>query len=447
MEERQKLDDTSKHYYETTMSEWLAVEAIVRQREKEKNAKAMAKISAENNRKGGANEKHMCRQTEMDADDLENDVFDDHDFSDISDPGIDFDDDLIGHIQEEKDSGNCDDEELVEEEMDSMLKEKQQNALNEQYMEREVEEAQNFKEDEVEEVKEVSEYDEVEEGEHGELEAEEALEVSETQEEIYDQEHNQRIEVEDATPEMEELHSPDEVFYNRENVVLEFDEIEPLPLNEHCFAESEPENGLTPDQGGMLLLSIKSSPSTSSYETVGNEFTDMIEMTANEHELEMEEEVATETAVAELSSQPDEIENPDEELATEAVEEDEVGGSSSRKYHSVEDMRSMSMDDMCTQPTHAVIITEAASIDALECTDEPTDETSRKTSLMSPMNEDITVVASLDALQEPKSACVSPASSNGGVYSVSYSLESCKKTISRDSFYPFLSVNFWKISL
>jgi hypothetical protein len=29
---------------------------------------------------------------------------------------------------------------------------------------------------------------------------------------------------------------------------------------------------------------------------------------------------------------------------------------------------------------------------------------------------------SLDALQEPKSACVSPASSNGGIYSVSLSL-------------------------
>jgi len=72
-----------------------------------------------------------------------------------------------------------------------------------------------------------------------------------------------------------------------------------------------------------------------------------------------------------------------------------------------------------SQPATAVIITEAASLDALDVDDDPTEEfTSRKTSLMSPLNEDITVVASLDALQEPKSACVSPASSNGGVYSV-----------------------------
>ncbi|XP_075159014.1 small G protein signaling modulator 1-like [Haematobia irritans] len=424
-EERQKLDDTSKHYYETTMSEWLAVEAIVRQREKEKNAKAMAKISAENKRKSegvmGVNEKHMCRQTEMDADDVDNDVFDDHDFSDISDPGIDFDDDLVGNIQEEKDSGNCDDDDLVEEEeedeMDSMLKEKEQNAMNEA-SDQEINEEISAN---IEEVK----AQEVQEGEHepeDDVEAEEAIEVSEKedaediaqQSDIPQDEEEEEVENSPSPPVKSE--SLENVAATGENVILAFEDIEPLPLNENCFAESEPETGLTPDQSGMLLLSIKSSPSTSSYETVGNEFTDMIEMTANENDMELEDDVTVETAVEEANVANESAEL--EEMANEAIEDTEDLSNTTRKCHSVEDLRRQSKDYECTP--HAVIITEAASIDALECTDEPTDETSRKTSLMSPMNEDITVVASLDALQEPKSACVSPASSNGGVYSCEF---------------------------
>ncbi|XP_059222340.1 small G protein signaling modulator 1 isoform X2 [Stomoxys calcitrans] len=427
IEERQKLDDTSKHYYETTMSEWLAVEAIVRQREKEKNAKAMAKISAENKRKGEMNEKQMCRQTEMDADDMDNDVFDDHDFSDISDPGIDFDDDVGGHIQEEKDSGNCDDDDLMveeDEEMDNMLKEKAQNALNEECDQRVGDVASVHEEIEVQEVQDVVEDAAAVEGG---LEAEEALEVSESEEDEKLAEDNEQELKTPPEQEEQELNSSTSPIAG-ENVVLEFEEIEPLPLNENCFGESEAEAGLTPEQGGMLLLSIKSSPSTSSYETVGNEFTDMIEMTANENEIELEEDVTVETAVEEANET---VELEEDEVANEAVEEEKVKepeeeeedmdvdlSNTKRQYHSVEDIRRPSKDEVCTP--HAVIITEAASIDALECTDEPTDETSRKTSLMSPMNEDITVVASLDALQEPKSACVSPASSNGGVYSYEF---------------------------
>uniref|UniRef100_A0A1I8N8I1 Uncharacterized protein n=1 Tax=Musca domestica TaxID=7370 RepID=A0A1I8N8I1_MUSDO len=448
-EERQKLDDTSKHYYETTMSEWLAVEAIVRQREKEKNAKAMAKISAENKRK---NEKQVYRQTELDQEDVENDVFDDHDFSDISDPGIDFDDDFIGHIQEEKDSGNCDDDELVEDDMEGMLREKEQNRRNEEYAKEVGDGEETATENDDGEGKEVAEMD-IKEEEDEEEQAEEAVEVSEVEGEAAETDVE---EAKNATDEIvEEANIPnmeeegesetneEEVEINgeatettedveqstRDQIVVALEEIEPLPLNEQCFAESEPENGLTPEQGGMLLLSIKSSPSTSSYETVGNEFTDMVEMTANEHDMEMEEvevEVEVEEAMMEESStnkdetrEAEEPENVNEEIATEAVEQ-EAEESLVRKFHSLEDVRRASTDDVCSQPTHAVIITEAASIDALECTDEPTDETSRKTSLMSPMNEDITVVASLDALQEPKSACVSPASSNGGVYSCEF---------------------------
>ncbi|RZF42102.1 hypothetical protein LSTR_LSTR006695 [Laodelphax striatellus] len=46
-EEREKVDDSSRQNYETTMSEWLAVEAIVRQRDKELMAANLAKLSSE----------------------------------------------------------------------------------------------------------------------------------------------------------------------------------------------------------------------------------------------------------------------------------------------------------------------------------------------------------------------------------------------------------------
>lgn len=159
--------------------------------------------------------------------------------------------------------------------------------------------------------------------------------------------------------------------------------MEPLRLQENCFGDSEPENELAlslDGSGNILMLSIKSSPSTSSYETVGNEFADLVE-----------------------GKLPEEEEEPLGQLS---------------KFHSADDVRlEDEPEEESSQPATAVIITEAASLDALD--DDLTEEfTSRKTSLMSPLNEDITVVASLDALQEPKSACVSPASSNGGVYSV-----------------------------
>ncbi|XP_017030106.1 small G protein signaling modulator 2 [Drosophila kikkawai] len=332
-EERRKQDETCKHYYETTMSEWLAVEAIVRQREKEKTALAVARLSAEqarlaansNPNSNGLNSHEKLtngsRQLELERqqrngngetdhltlDEGENDVFDDNDFSDISDPG-----DLF---------------------------------------------------DEPEMAREAEEQDPKEEGH----DQEEAV--------VPEEEQGERV-----VPQLSE------------QLVLEFqniDNMEPLRLQENCFADSETENefGLSLDgSGNILMLSIKSSPSTSSYETVGNEFVDMAEA---------------------------------------KLEEEEPLGQLS-KFHSADDVRldeqeqeqEPEQEEEHSQPGTSVIITEAASLDALN-DDDPTEEfTSRKTSLMSPLNEDITVVASLDALQEPKSACVSPASSNGGVYSV-----------------------------
>ncbi|XP_022209189.2 small G protein signaling modulator 2 [Drosophila obscura] len=352
-EDRKKQDETCKHYYETTMSEWLAVEAIVRQREKEKTALAVAKLSAEQARLaanangagvgagGGAAAANAAKpmtngsrelelelersghgqsgdEAELGGDEGENDVFDDNDFSDISDPG-----DL------------SDEPELAAE------------------AEEQPEEDGNEKTDEEQE----QDQDQEQEQEEGQL--------------------------------MPQL---------SEQLMLEFqnlDCMEPLHLQENCFADSEAEGemGLGLDAGGnILLLSIKSSPSTSSYETVGNEFVDMVDVK--------------------------------EEPETEPETEPEPCGLLS-KFHSADDVRrdvGEEADHEEEHPSTSVIITEAASLDALDvqCNDDETTEdfTSRKTSLMSPMNEDITVVASLDALQEPKSACVSPASSNGGVYSV-----------------------------
>ncbi|KNC28622.1 hypothetical protein FF38_04919 [Lucilia cuprina] len=429
IDERQKQDHISKHYYETTMSEWLAVEAIVRQREKEKNAKALAKISAENKRNGvHASGKHVCRQTELDAGDMDNDVFDDQDFSDISDPGMDFDDEIIMGIQEEKDSGNCEDEEdPIEEdnEEEYLKKESFGKTIMEVSLEQELAEESNqvnlerISERSTKEIEKNSEIETLEQDQLSDVKLTTTL-SNENLESDYPADKSKE---ENETSKPNKLETATEVFSTikceQDKVVLELDENEPLSIQEHCFAESEPEHeaGLTPEQGGLLLLSIKSSPSTSSYETVGNEFTEMLEMAHDNG-------ISPEGNVYEVADQLDVAENQEEEAmeAFELHEDEQYDGfnenadssNSVRKYHSVEDVREMSM------MTHAVIITEAASNDALECTDEPTEDTSRKTSLISPMNEDITVVASLDALQEPKSACVSPASSNGGVYSCEF---------------------------
>ncbi|KAH8368879.1 hypothetical protein KR200_006432, partial [Drosophila serrata] len=331
-EERRKQDETCKHYYETTMSEWLAVEAIVRQREKEKTALAVARLSAEQarlaananpNSNGLNNHEKLTngtRQLELERqqrngdgeadhlalDEGENDVFDDNDFSDISDPGDLFDEPEMAREAEEQEPK------------------------------------------------------------------------------------------EDVAPDLAEDDLGERVIPQlSEQLVLEFqniDNMEPLRLQENCFADSETENefGLSLDgSGNILMLSIKSSPSTSSYETVGNEFVDMAEAKLEEEE-----------PLGQLSKfhSADDVRLDEQEQEQEQEQEPE-------------------QDEEHSQPGTSVIITEAASLDALD--DDPTEEfTSRKTSLMSPLNEDITVVASLDALQEPKSACVSPASSNGGVYSV-----------------------------
>lgn len=328
----------------------------MRQREKEKNAQAVAKLSAEKYRRAG---KAVCRQHEMDGADVENDVFEDNDISDMSDPGEDFDDDIL--IENDEDESFTD-------------------AKGEKYKNNSTTDSGNVEED---------------------IETTDAVAATNDSQQFEEDDTNAVLLIERS-----------------EHIVVELENIEsmePLELQENCFADTDNEAGLTPEHGGaILLLSVKSSPSTSSYETVGNEFADIIDL-ATPMNVVVESETMNFGAVIE------------------DVEPEEDASSQVTKFHSVDDLR-RAMDEFTiavvdqvreaeSMPTHAVIITEAASLDALQCDDELTDEMSRKTSLMSPMNEDITVVASLDALQEPKSACVSPASSNGGVYSVSGRME------------------------
>jgi hypothetical protein len=53
VEERADQDRDVRRAYETTMSEWLAVEAIVRQRDKEAMAATLAKLSSESTSNAG----------------------------------------------------------------------------------------------------------------------------------------------------------------------------------------------------------------------------------------------------------------------------------------------------------------------------------------------------------------------------------------------------------
>ncbi|XP_062554726.1 small G protein signaling modulator 2-like isoform X2 [Armigeres subalbatus] len=255
-EERAELDETTKHYYETTMSEWLAVEAIVRQRDKERTAVAVAKLSS-----GSGSMENKSKDAE--EEEMENEVFEENGFSDMSEPEMD------------------DDEETSK----SKLPEKSK---------------------------------------------EEAKEEPE------------KADLEDV----EKLGSPDRL---------------ELPLSEHS----------------RDIDSNKSSPSDSSYATVGNDFVDVADMlpvTSNENVLPNDEE-------------------EEEEMKDPEVDEDEF--------------------PMPMSPGHprAVIVTDA-SIDVTMIND--TKEQNNNT--LEALPEEGTI-GQLDALQEPKSACVSPASSNGGIYS------------------------------
>lgn len=81
--ERRELDVNTRHYYETTMSEWLALEAIVRQLDKEKTAHAVAKLSSG----GSGSDAKLKGSVDVDVE-MENEVFEENGFSDASEPEV-----------------------------------------------------------------------------------------------------------------------------------------------------------------------------------------------------------------------------------------------------------------------------------------------------------------------------------------------------------------------
>lgn len=296
-EERAELDETSRHYYETTMSEWLAVEAIVRQRDKEKTAVAVAKLSSES----GSDQQQKAKH-QLDAEnDIENDVFEENAYSDLSDQ-----DDYESGDHPRKDSERP---EIVA--TDEVVIEKP-SRVN----------------------KSSTDSGNVPDSADEEIEPEVSEETAKNENE--DSEMGNQLRPEDL-----------------ENLNLDKE------LDEFKLAAEE-------------TNSNKSSPSSSSYETVANDFVDLV-------------------------AQIEDITIDDN------------------------DINDLNVSSPTTNHPHSVIITNASidivNVQRVDRSDE-NDTLEKDESNLSPLHEEIAGQSSLDALQEPKSACVSPASSNGGIYSV-----------------------------
>lgn len=292
-EQRAELDETNRHYYETTMSEWLAVEAIVRQRDKEKTASAVAKLSSEGS-------EHQLKMKLMAADgadgEIENDVFEENGFSDLSDPE-DYDEEEAAAKQNASTASMCMPANAIAK--PSRLNKSSTDSGN----------------------------------------------------------------VADSGD--DDNKEPEEVKLNDIGTEATSDGVSApvkLPSEHELSFANAVEN-----------LSNKSTPSSSSYETVANDFVDLTEQI--------------------------------EELKTAADVVDDT----------------LSISSPTTQ-RHSVIVTDA-SIDIVNIqNDSPTavkDNETEAPAVLASLQEETVGQTSLDALQEPKSACVSPASSNGGIYSVS----------------------------
>lgn len=290
LEERKSLDETCKHYYETTMSEWLAVDAIVQQREKEKTARAVAKLSSGSN----SGQERTVRHIDIEAGELENEVFED--ISDISDPG---------------------DLEFEEEQ-----KEPQQMVAT---------------------------------SSTGHLMVKPIPRAMKTSTDSGNVDDN-----------VDDLNN-DEEDANAQTV--------------------KDETSLKEEISSNANASAKSTPSSSSYDTVGNGY------------VELRQEHLAECAASE-ELEPKSILSPD--------------------YLSADDFQDNLRDEEREEKENnkdfktAVIVTNP-SVDIVNWETSPKLASMR----MSPV-EEVANQSVLDALQEPKSACVSPASSNGGVYSVSF---------------------------
>ncbi|XP_013097214.2 small G protein signaling modulator 2 [Stomoxys calcitrans] len=302
-EERQKQDETCKHYYETTMSEWLAVDAIVQQREKEKTARAVAKLSSGSN----SGQDKTVRTVEIEIGELENEVFED--MSDISDPG-----DL-----------EFDDEQKTSAQMSAV-------SLTGHLM-----------------VKPIPR----------------AMKTS------TDSGHVDEI-AEDLLLE--------------EDVGKEGDDHQSSPPPE---IDEEETIAHKAEMASTVNSSSKSTPSSSSFDTVGNNGYQDLKTTTTSAQFMASEETEPQSVLSPEYLSADDFQ---EHLRDDQLEGEELPPSENKDF-----------------PT-SVIVTNA-SVDIVNWDHSPM----KCTRPMSPLQEQ--PQTSLDALQEPKSTCVSPASSNGGVYS------------------------------
>lgn len=288
IEERNELDETSRHYYETTMSEWLAVEAIVRQRDKEKTAVAVARMNSESG-------KDDHRDKFNGDDDMENDVFEENGYSDLSDPEYD------NEPQPVKQNGN---------EQNIIKAEPKPQQTNEKP-------TRNNK-------------NSIDSGNVADSHEGETVDCNE----------------------IAEIES------------MEKHEKQPVAYAESIDAQNDADEFKMAVEEISSQKSKSSTPSSSSYETVANEFID-------------------------LAAQLDDIDKMNVPPA------------------------------VLNHPMHAVIVTDASIDIVLTQRNDENEGGDKDGSSLSPLQEESNGHTSLDALQEPKSACVSPASSNGGIYSVS----------------------------
>ncbi|XP_055377926.1 small G protein signaling modulator 1-like isoform X2 [Condylostylus longicornis] len=403
-EDRLSLDESTKRYYETTMSEWLAVEAIVRQRDKEKTAHAVAKLSSESS--SGGHKKII-----IDPDDeMENDVFEDNDFSDISDPG-DYEDDRRNDFDDEDDIPV--DGEKINEEEQNKTNEKPSRLNKSSTDSGNVPDAY------------IKDSDIIDDEEDNVKDKREIKYVTDTS--ISDNKSQENFEA------------------------INNDLIKPtlqLNIEENCFIDNDNTNTIVNAsnnddsldtkifEGNESNISNKSSPSTS-YETVGNEFLDLTnnDVSDVDDNIRIPEFQSIDGGDVQLEiTDAMNVNESDEIIGVEggSCENDSFENDVTMKFDiSTKEPQKESTDDDSDEktqislnhnkdekiprpPTAAVIVTNASidisSMDKIDVSD------GEKTTTMSPVQEESNGQI-LDALQEPKSACVSPASSNGGIYS------------------------------
>lgn len=324
------------------MSEWLAVDAIVQQREKEKTARAVAKLSSGSN---SGNDKTV-RAAYVDEGDLENEVFED--ISDISDPGeLEYDEEQQRQAQVETTTGNG------------------QNYLTVKPIPRAMKTSTDS----------------------GNVD--ETMEEEDEYEEVLDNKDN---------------------FKPQEGDTLPIEQVNDAGVNEpisNKSNKSEPMLVEEAEECTQLGQSDKTSPSSSSYETVGAGFgyTDL-----NLH--------------TSISANLNSTEEPEKSvLSPEFLSADDLPA---QLGVTGEDERELTPVEMSVAGRPSAVIVTNASIDVANWLPDVKSECEQMPPLLEQgsMEAHAEVVAVsnstiMDALQEPKSACVSPASSNGGVYSVS----------------------------